>query len=120
MARTLVSPQTFAGSYPVLPLTPGSADWTETANDGPTDLYCALLNGKTVIVAHNTDVGAQTITINSVPDSYNREGDITTYSIAAGKIARFGPFQTAGWANGGNLEFDLSSPLVRVAVLQLP
>lgn len=119
MARTVITAQTLAGSYPALPLSGGSADITETAIDDPTDRYVALLDSKTVIFAHNSDSGAHTITIGSVADQYNRTGDITAYSIAAGKIARFGPFKTAGWANGGNLNIDVSDPKVRLWAINI-
>lgn len=120
MARTVINAQTLAGAYPVLPYSGGAADVTETAVDDPTDRYTPVVNNKTLVIAHNTDSVARTITIASVADTFNRTGDITAYSIAAGKIARFGPFQTAGWANGGNLNIDVSSALVRLAVITLP
>ena len=103
------------------PVDPASADLTETAVDDPTDRETPLIDSKTVVLAHNTDSGAHTITIGSVADTpFNRPGDITAYSIAAGKIARFGPFKTAGWANAGKLNIDVSSPLVRLMILTLP
>jgi hypothetical protein len=120
MSRTVITAQTLVGSYPSLPLAGGSADLTETAVDDPTDRYTALVNGKTVVLAHNTDTNPHTITFTSVEDSFHRKGDITAYSIAAGKIARFGPFQSAGWADAGNLDIDVSDPLVRLAVITLP
>lgn len=120
MARTTISAQTFPGNYPVLPFDAGEADLVETAVDDPTDRETPLIDGKTVVLAHNTDTVAQTITIASAADTFNRFGDITAYSIAAGKIARFGPFKTAGWAVSGKLNIDVSDPLVRLAVITLP
>jgi hypothetical protein len=121
MARTAITAQTLTSPYyPVLPLGAGTADLTETAVDDPTDRQTTLIDGKTVILAHNTDVGAHTITFTSVADSFNRTGDITAYSIAAGKIARFGPFKSSGWATSGQLLIDVSDPLVRLAVVTLP
>ncbi len=120
MARTTITAQTLAGAYPTLPIDAGTADLTETAVDDPTDRETPLVNLKTLVIAHNTDSGAHTITIGSSVDTYNRTGDITAYSIAAGKIARFGPFQTLGWSNAGKLNIDVSDPLVRLSIITLP
>jgi hypothetical protein len=120
MSRTTVAAQTTAGAYPVLPYGAAAADFSLTANDGATDLTTPLVDGKTMIIAYNSDSGAHTITINSVADQFNRTGDVSAYSIGAGKIARFGPFRTVGWGNAGALTFDLSDPKIRVAVLTLP
>ncbi len=121
MARTTVNANAaFAGAYPALPVGAGTADLVETAADGPTDLQTPIVDSKTVVIAHNTDSGAHTITITSAVDPFNRIGDITTYSVAAGKIARFGPFKTQGWNNTGGLLIDISDPLLRVTILTLP
>jgi hypothetical protein len=126
MARTLLTPTTFpggaAGFYPTLPVTPGSLAVALTADDGPTDFEFVIVEGKNFILALNTDVAPQTITINSAPDTpFNREGDITAYSIAAGALAIIGLFKKAGWAQTGDkLEIDVSNPLLRLAVKQIP
>ena len=121
MARTSITAQVIASTYyPVVPLTPGAADVIETATDDPTDRDTALVDGKTLIHAHNTDTVAHTITITGALDTYNRSGDITAYSIAAGKIARFGPFKTLGWGNAGRLQIDVSNALVRLSIETLP
>lgn len=120
MSRTNIAPQTLAGSYPALPISAHAADFTETATDDPTDRVTPLVNGKTVVLAHNTNNIAGTITISSVADQFNRTGDITAYSIDAGKIARFGPFNSAGWASAGNLNIDVSDSTIRLTILTLP
>lgn len=121
MPRTVIAPVVLSGNYyPTLPLGAGAADYAETAVDDPTDRYAVIVDGKTMIHAHNTDTVARTITIGSVADSFQRTGDITNYSIAAGKIAHFGPFKIAGWANTGNLNIDVSDPKVRLTNITLP
>src|SRR5689334_21171944 len=101
MARTNIAAQTLplsTGStyYPATPLSVTTADLVLTAVDDPTDRNTTIVDGKTVVIAHNTDSGAHTITITSQVDDKNRLGSVSTYSIAAGKIATFGPFKTAG------------------------
>jgi hypothetical protein len=108
------------GSYPALPVTPGSADLGWTANTDQTDRSTPIVAGKTVVLAWNTDSGAHTITFTSVADDKNRTGDISAYSIAAGKISRFGIFQLAGWTHSGVLWIDVSDPKVVIAVITLP
>jgi len=120
MPRTTIAAQSYAGAYPALPITPGAADVIFTATDDPTDRETPLVDGKTVIHAYNSDSVARTITIGSQVDTYNRVGDITAYSVAAGKTAHFGPFKTLGWALAGKLNIDVSSPLLRLAVITLP
>jgi hypothetical protein len=72
------------------------------------------------IIAHNTGVGARTVTVTSVADGLNRTGDITTYSIAAGGIAFLGPFQRNGWMQSDfNLYFAGSHAEVLFAVVKL-
>lgn len=122
MPRLTVAAHVITASYyPVTPLGAGSADVPFTAVDDQTDRETPLVNGKTMIYAFNSDTVARTITIKSQPDpTFNRLADITNYSVAAGKLARFGPFLTSGWGNAGKLEWDVSDPKLRVAIEQLP
>jgi hypothetical protein len=101
-ARILIAAQTPVGDYPVLPLGAGTADLVETAGDATNGHYTPIVDGKTYVVAHNTGVGARTVTFASAADDRNRKGDITAYSLAAGKISLpFGPFRKLGWSNVG-------------------
>lgn len=124
MARTNVAAQTLpitpGGNYPTLPIGAGLADITFAAADTVNGNSTVPVDGKTVVLAYNTDTVARTVTFTSAPDSYNRSGDITAYSIAAGKVACFGPFKTAGWLVGGVLEIDASNALLHLGVIQLP
>lgn len=77
------------------------------------------LNEGDILIAHNTNVGAQTVTIDSVADVYGRTGDITTYSLAADDYAAFGPFKRPGWAQtGGQLHVDATHAEVLLGVLR--
>ena len=124
MARTLVPAGGMnvpAGSYPTLPLNAGSAILKFDSVTSATDRMTPIVDGKTVIFAKNTDSGAHTITISSVPDTQsNRKGDITAYSVPAGETHYFGPFKTAGWADSGGLDIDVSSDLLQIAVMNPP
>lgn len=121
MPRTNVAAQSLPSTYyPTLPLSGGSADIAFTATDAATDMDTALVDGKTMVLVKNEDVDPQTVTFTSVVDSLNRVGDIEAYSVAAGKVARFGPFKLAGWSAAGKLQWDVSDPLLRSAVIQLP
>lgn len=120
MSRTSITPNTPLGSYPSLPVAATQADLLFTATDDPTSRQTVISDNKTVLLARNTDSVDQTITITSVLDSQNRGGDIAAYTVAAGKIAAFGPFRLTGWSNGGQLYIDVSDPKVRLAVITLP
>lgn len=122
MARTTITGKTLPGSYPTLQPSAGSLVVTEyapgTASDG---VQVALIPGKTILLARNTNAGAQTITVTSSADSMGRSGDITTYSLAAGAIVALGPFQTDGWRQtDGNLYAVASHIDVKFSVLYLP
>ena len=121
MPRAPVTPLTLLGSYPVLPLTAGSATFAPTAADA-VNLNLAAFGSasKLLVIAYNSDVGAQTVTITSVADQFQRVGDITAYSIAAGQFGIFGPFLQQGWKQSdGNLYFAASSANVKFFVIQM-
>lgn len=102
-ARVLIAAQSPVGTYPSLPITANAADLTESACDATNFNYTPIVEGKTIVIAHNTGAGARTITFTSAADpTFNRTGDITAYSLGAGEISKpFGPFKASGWANVG-------------------
>lgn len=102
-ARLLIAAQSPVGTYPVLPLAANAADLAETAGDAVNGHYTPIVEGKTLVVAHNTGAGARTVSIVSAADpNFHRTGDIAAYSLGAGEISKpFGPFKKAGWGNYG-------------------
>lgn len=125
MPRTVIAPVsiplTAGGAYPnPLPIAAGGADITFTAADVANGNAATITNSKTFLLALNTDVSAHNVTINSAPDSLNRLGDISAYSVAAGKVSCFGPFPTAGWNNSDGLEFSADNAGIHFAVLNTP
>lgn len=102
-ARVLIAAQSPVGTYPATPLTANAADLVETTGDATNGHYTPIVEGKTVVIAHNTGVGARTVTITSAADAtLHRTGTITAYSLGAGEISLpFGPFKANGWANVG-------------------
>jgi hypothetical protein len=122
MARVNVAAQTLPGAYPTLPVGAGTRDVSFQAYDAGLMNETPIVDGKTVVLVkndHATD--PKTVTFISVADStFKRTGDITTYSLAAGDVAVFGPFKTAGWALVGKLQIDASSADIKLAVITLP
>lgn len=120
MSRTSIAAQTLLGAYPALPITPGS-DLTEVAADVGNGNSTPLIEGKTIVIAHNVNAAAKTITFTSVANpADNRTGDITAYSIGIGKIKVFGPFKQVGWSQGGLLFIDANHADVLLSVITLP
>jgi hypothetical protein len=119
MTRTTIAAQTLLGSYPALPITPAT-DVTEVPADVGNGNDTTIVDNKTIVVAHNINVAAKTVTFTSVADAFNRTGNITSYSIAAGKYKIFGPFKVAGWSNAGKLDIDANHADVLLAVITLP
>src|SRR4030065_2795360 len=99
MARQIITKTTLLGSYPALPLTVNTADLTELAAD-EVNFDSVALSGDDIVIAHNTDTGAHTVTFSSVVDDKNRTGDIMAYSIRAGEMAVF-RLKAAGWEPSG-------------------
>jgi hypothetical protein len=121
VARVLVAAQTTPGAYPTLPIGANTRDLQMQAGDASLGNYTPLVAGKTLVIFHNTGVGARTVTFTSQADTpYNRTGDISAYSIGAGEHALFGPFAVIGWSDAGNLDIDVSHAEVMIAVITLP
>lgn len=121
MARTTVAPQVLTATYyPATPLAGASADIAWVPSDTVNNNDAVIVDGKTMLFAFNDSGGALTLTIHSVVDAFGRLGDITTYSVADGVVAHYGPFKTAGWANSGKLQFDGSAVGLTLAIIQLP
>lgn len=122
MARTTLTAQTLAGAYPVMPtgLVAGSADLIWTAANVADKNETALVAGKTVVLARNVAASAShTVTFTSCPDGYKRIGDMGPYTVAAGKVALFGPFGADGWSLGGLLQFEANHADIQFVVLTL-
>lgn len=105
MARTAITITTPPASYPALPLAANSADVTLAAADVANGNQIAWgQSGRMVVLVQNSGASsAHTVTITSAPDAYNRTGDITSYSLAAGELGAF-VLNRAGWMQAdGNL-----------------
>lgn len=121
MAATALPVQDAPGTRPTLQPTAGSLTATQTAPGTASDGVSFPLDGKTLIIAHNTNAGAQTVTVDSTPDRNGRTGDITTYSIAAGKVAFFGPFEREGWAQDDGKGLAIGSHVdVKFSAIRVP
>jgi len=122
MAVLDVPVQTISAKYPSLPIAANGLDFTWTAAGAAfADGAQFPLTGKEILLVRNDNAVAQTVTINSVADPYNRTGNITAYSIGAGEYAVFPQFQQTGWMqSSGKLSFAASAADVYFAVLRLP
>lgn len=119
MARVTITKQVPPGPYPTLPVAALSLDLTQLAADA-TNKEQFVPSGDDLVIAHNTGVGARTITFTSAvdPDS-KRTGDVIAYSIAASKIAIF-RFKQKGWVQpDGRIYIEASNAEVKWSVLQL-
>lgn len=121
MPRQTHTALTLCGSYPALQPAANALDLTMTAADAGNFEQVAL-TGRQILVWHNTGVSARTVTVTSIADgSKRRTGDITTYSIGAGKYGAAGPFEIDGWRQtDGYLYFAASHADVKFGVVTLP
>lgn len=119
MARTTLTAQLLGISYPVLPIAASSADleWIPANIVDKND--AALVSGKTILFARNVGATPHNVTVTSAVDSFNRTGDLGPYVLAAGKVARFGPFLSGGWDHAGRLQFEADSADVELAVVSI-
>ena len=123
MARLELTVQAPAGFWPTLPLTATAENFTWTDSTASfADGFSFENTGREILLVRNDTGGALTVTISSVVDKYNRTGDITAYSIAAGLYAWFGPFKPSGWNQSGtNLLYGaVSGDDMFLAVCRLP
>jgi len=123
MARLAITVQEPAGFWPALPLTANAEDFTWTASGADfADGFSFTNTGRELILIRNDNVGAQTITVSSVVDRFNRTGDITTYSIGAAEYAWFGPFKQDGWNQSGTqlLYAAVTAADLYICVVRLP
>lgn len=122
MARQVLTPVTAPGPYPALPLGANSRDVAFTAAGASfADGSSFPITGRELLLVHNGNAGAQTVTISSVADDLGRTGDITTYSIGIGEYALFGPFKKEGWGQStGALHFAASAADVEFLVVRVP
>lgn len=121
MARIALTPKQALGPYPALPVTALSATLTFTGNATAGDgVRFPLTGGTQLLLVRNDDSNAATVTIESVADGRGRTGDITTYALAAGAQAVFGPFAADGWRQStGELHAKGSHADVKFAVVNV-
>lgn len=121
MARLALPVKQLPAKYPALPIAANALDVTWTAAGAAfADGFSFPLTGKEILLVRNGNVGAQTVTINSVADPYRRTGDITAYSVGPGEYAVFPQFQMTGWQQpNGLLHGAASAADVMLAVLRL-
>ncbi len=120
MARAAITVQEI--DAPFAAVTAGSLDFTFAASNSADGNYF-VSTGREIILVQNADASTQTVTIDSVADEKNREGDITTYSMAAGDFAALGVGLTnaKGWKQtSGQIYINTSDDDVKLAVLRLP
>lgn len=118
MARTALTVTTLEGAFGDYGA--NEADITMAAADVANGNSIDGLKEGDIVIAYNSDVGAQTVTFTSVADpSTGRTGDITAYSIGASEYAAFGPFKSRGWRQSdGDLYIDASDAGVLLGVLR--
>ena len=118
MARVLLAKTTALGAYASYGA--NLADLTMAAANVADKNYF-VAGGNDLVIAHNTGVGAVTVTVTSVADPYNRTGDIAAYSLAAGEYGVFGPFKNLGWAqSNGQVYLEAASADVKFGVVAVP
>ena len=83
MARQTLTKTTPLGNRPSLPITADAADLAMTQAD-TVNKEEFVASGKDLVIAHNTGVGAGTVTITSVADAGKRSGDMSGVLFMAG------------------------------------
>ena len=120
MARTALTVNEGIGRYPTLPIGANDADVEFEAADAE-DKNSFAITGREVLIAYNSSGGALTVTVDSVADVCNREGDLGPYSIGAGEYALLGPFPVAGFRQADGLCYlEASGADVGFMVIRFP
>jgi len=123
MARSTLPKTTVLSSYPTLPLTATSADLVLTAttgSSGSSGNQIAFGAGDLIVIVQNTHAtNAYTVTFTSKADKFNRTGDITTYSLAAGVVSVF-HFKADGWRQAdGYLYCEATNAAMKIAAFDV-
>jgi hypothetical protein len=117
MARTTLTALKAQGAYGAYAA--NGADLAMSAAD-VSNMNQVVATGYDLIVAHNTGASTRTVTITSVADKYGRTGHITSYSLAAGEYAAFGPFELEGWKQSdGYLYFQADHAEVKFGIVAM-
>jgi hypothetical protein len=114
MARQTHVAQDAPGSYPTV-----GVALTFTAADVANKEELTM-TGQELLLALNTGVGAQLVTIETVANQRGRTADITADSLAAGAMHCYGPFTNkSGWEQAGKLLFEADAVDVEFAVVKI-
>ena len=91
-------------------------------NGAATDFDTFVATGKELlIVRFNNTVNSGTFTLDSVADNYNRQNDITEYTLSGSEFAVFAFTASAGWKTAtGNIRINAGTSSIEWAVIQLP
>jgi hypothetical protein len=120
MARATLTKTTLKGQYGAY--SADSADLTLAAAN-VADKNQFVFRPGDILLAQNSGAAPYTVTITSAASKKtNRTGDITTYSLAAGEIAVFGPFDDPdGWMQSdGYVYCEATNAAVKFAVIAKP
>lgn len=125
MARTVIAAASIItplGPYPSLPVSALALDLAWQAADTTNQNYFPLGTGKYLILARNVHATTPyTITLTSSVDERKRTGNISTYSLAAGKVAAFMVDQQVGWIQSdGGFYLEGSNASIEFCILRLP
>lgn len=117
-AASIITP---LGPYPTLPVSALALDLTWQAADSVNLNQFPMGTGKYIVLARNVHATiAYTITLTSAADARKRTGDITTYSIAAGKQIAFLLDQQDGWIQSdGQFYLTGSDVSIQFCILRL-
>jgi hypothetical protein len=119
MARVAVAGQRPKGPHPGA-VAAGALDLVWTAAD-VANKHQLTATGRDILLVWNTDASAHNFTLTSVADKQNRTGDVTNYSLAAGKVAAYKFDDLTGWAQAdGSIYFEADNALVKFAVISVP
>jgi hypothetical protein len=116
------TPVTPKGPYPPLPVTALSLDVAFTACD-PANHDQFAFTGRELILARNAHADtAKWVTLESVAEGVTkRTGDITQYSLGAGKFLAFWAGNLTGWNQSGNKFFlKCESTDIKYAIIRIP
>lgn len=121
MARTSVTPVQPTSVFQEISANEADVSLTALTGSSGDDGNQFTASGNDLVLVHNSDgANPYTVTFTSVEDPYGREGDITTYSLAAGEYALFGPFKNTGWRQAdGKIYIEGSNAAIKVLVIQI-
>lgn len=120
MARTSITPFALLGAYAAYSAGTATKAGTAATGSSGSSGNQFVASGNDLVIAWNSGSTGRTVTITAAADPQGRTRHITSYALAAGDHAFFGPFRNTGWVQtDGYVYLEANHADVKFFIVQL-